>query len=101
MKEIASGTISGTIAKDVFAEMVARGERPRDIIAAKGLEQLADASDLAPLVDRVLEEHGDKVEQYRAGKTALLGFFIGQVMRASQGRANPGMVRELLTRRLG
>ena len=97
---INAGTISGTIAKDVFAKMLTTGERPRDIVAAKGLEQLTDSSDLAPLVDRVLGDHGDKVAQYRAGKTALIGFFIGQVMGASRGRANPQLVRELLTERL-
>ena len=97
---IVAGTISGTVAKEVFAEMLTSGERPRDIVAAKGLEQLTDASDLAPLVDRVLDGHADKVAQYRAGKTALIGFFIGQVMGASRGRANPQLVRELLDERL-
>ncbi len=97
---IAGDTISGKIAKDVFAEMVATGERPRAIVAARGLEQLTGASDLEPLVERVLDSHRDKVAEYRAGKTALLGFFIGQVMSASRGRANPGQVRELLSQRL-
>ncbi len=98
---IASGTISGTVAKDVFAEMLQTGKRARDIVAAEGLEQLGDSSDLEPLVDRVFDDHRDKVEQYRAGKTALMGFFIGQVMSASRGRANPQLVRELLSDRLG
>ena len=98
---IAASTISGPIAKDVFADMLRTGKSPRDIVAAKGLEQLTDASDLAPLVDRVLEQHADKVAQYRDGKKALFGFFIGQVMGASRGRANPQLVRELLGKHLG
>ena len=98
---IVAGTISGSIAKDVFAEMLKTGEPPRDIVRARGLEQLTDAADLAPLVERVLEQHADKVAQYRDGKKALFGFFIGQVMGASRGRANPQLVRELLSDRLG
>ena len=96
----ADGIVSGPAAKEVFAEMVESGKPPREIVAAKGLEQLTDSGDLAPLVDRVLDQHGDKVAQYRDGKTALLGFFIGQVMAASRGRANPQLVRELLGERL-
>ena len=96
----AAGAISGTVAKDVFAEMLRSGERPGDIVADRGLEQLTDASDLEPLVARVLDDHRDKVAQYRDGKTALLGFFIGRVMSASRGRANPQLVGELLRSRL-
>ncbi|MCP3957694.1 MAG: glutamine--tRNA ligase/YqeY domain fusion protein [bacterium] len=97
---IITDTISGKIAKGVFADMLATGEDPATIVARKGLEQVTDAGELGTLVDRVLDENSDKVEEYRAGKTALLGFFVGQVMRASRGKANPGLANNLLKSRL-
>ncbi|MEM7356775.1 MAG: glutamine--tRNA ligase, partial [Acidobacteriota bacterium] len=98
---IDDGTISGKIGKDVFAEMLTSGDGPRAIVEAKGWQQVTDDAGLAPLIDRVFAEHADKVEQYRAGKTALFGFFVGQVMRASRGQANPQRANELLKVRLG
>ncbi len=95
-----AGTITGKIAKEVFAHLVAEGGKPQEIVAAKGLRQLDDEGELAAVVTGVLAEHADKAEQYRAGKTALLGFFVGQVMRATGGRANPQLVNELLRREL-
>ncbi len=97
---IAGGTISGTIGKDVFAEMLATGASPRRIVEDKGLEQLTEPDQLEPLIDRVLEAHADKVAEYRAGKSALFGFFVGQVMRQSGGRANPQLANQLLKQRL-
>jgi glutaminyl-tRNA synthetase len=93
--------ISSRIAKDVFAEMVAQGGDPAAIVAREGLTQVADPDVLAPVVDRVLAAHADKAEQYRAGKAGLLGFFVGQVMRETQGRANPELTQELVRSRLG
>jgi glutaminyl-tRNA synthetase len=96
-----SGAITGPAAKEVFAELVDRGGDPERIIAARGLDQVTDEGEVAALVDRVLVESPDSVERYRSGKTALLGFFVGQVLRASEGRADPQVVRKVLTERLG
>ncbi len=98
---VAGGTITATAAREVFAELVAAGGSPRAIVARRGLERLADATTLAALVDRVLADHPEEAARYRAGKTSLLGFFIGRVMAASAGAADPAAVRELLRERLG
>lgn len=97
---IDAGTISTKIAKEVFAVMLEEGGKPGEIVDRRGLEQLTDESSLEPVVAEVLAAHPGKVEEYRGGKTALLGFFVGQVMRATSGRANPQLVNELLRRRL-
>ena len=94
------GRISGTIAKDVFAEMLAGGGRPAEIVERKGLRQLSDADELSPVVAQVLAQNPDQVKAYRGGKTALLGFFVGQVMRATRGQADPQLVYQLLKDRL-
>ncbi len=98
---VESGNITVTAAKDVFAEMVDRGGDPRQIIAERGLGQVSDEDAIAAIVDEVLAANPDKVDQYRAGKTGLLGFFVGQVVRSSQGKANPVVVQRLLSARLG
>ena len=97
---ISDGTISGRIAKDVFAEMVESGGSPAEIVEAKGLKQVSDTGAIEAMVDEVLAANQDKVEEYRGGKDKLFGFFVGQVMKASQGQANPGMVNELLKSKL-
>jgi glutaminyl-tRNA synthetase len=91
-----AGTITGAVGKKVFAEMLATGDRPRQIVERRGLEQVGDAGELAPVVARVLAAEADNVAAYRAGKTALMGHFVGQVMKATRGRANPRLVQELL-----
>ena len=78
-----------------------RGGDPEQIIAERGLAQVSDEDTIAALVDEVLAANPDKVDQYRAGKTGLLGFFVGQVVRSSQGKANPQVVQRLLGDRLG
>jgi glutaminyl-tRNA synthetase len=100
VKAVESGTITGPAAKDVFAEMMQRGGDPDQIIAERGLAQLSDEAAIAGIVDEVLAANPDKVAQYRGGKTALSGFFVGQVVKASQGRANPQVVQKLLADRL-
>jgi aspartyl-tRNA(Asn)/glutamyl-tRNA(Gln) amidotransferase subunit B len=97
---IADGTISGRLAKEVFAEMVASGADPAAIVEAKGLRQMSDAGAIAAAIDAVLAANADKVGEYRAGRDKLYGFFVGQVMRATQGKANPALVNELLRKRL-
>jgi aspartyl-tRNA(Asn)/glutamyl-tRNA(Gln) amidotransferase subunit B len=97
---IADGTISGRLAKDVFAEMVATGADPAAIVETKGLRQVTDTTAIAAAIDAVLAAQPDKLAQYRDGRDKLYGFFVGQVMRATQGKANPALVNELLKKKL-
>ena len=97
---IADGTISGRLAKDVFAEMVATGADPAAIVDNKGLRQVTDEGAIAAAIDTVLAAQTDKVAEYRSGRDKLYGFFVGQVMRATQGKANPTLVNELLKKKL-
>jgi aspartyl-tRNA(Asn)/glutamyl-tRNA(Gln) amidotransferase subunit B len=97
---IDKGTISGSIAKGVFERMVASGRSADDIVAAEGLTQISDESQIAALVAEVLATHADAVAQYRAGKTTTFGFLVGQVMKAAGGKANPKRVNDLLKRAL-
>ena len=93
---IADGTISGRIAKDVFAEMFETGQDAAAIVAAKGLRQIADSDEITAMVSAVLKDNPDKVVEYRSGKQKLFGFFVGQVMKRSQGKANPQLVNQIL-----
>jgi aspartyl-tRNA(Asn)/glutamyl-tRNA(Gln) amidotransferase subunit B len=97
---IEDGTISGRIAKDVFEKMFQSGEDARSIVAREGLTQVADAGELGAVVDTVLAEHAKVVEDYRAGKKAALGFLVGQVMKATSGKASPAVVNTLLIEKL-
>jgi len=97
---IADGTISGRIAKDVFAEMVETGEAPGAIVDKKGLRQVSDEGAIEAAVDAALAAHPAQVAQY-ATNPKVLGFFVGQVMKATQGKANPALVNELLRKKLG
>ena len=100
MTLIDDGTISRTTAKDVFAEMSERGDHPAQIVERRGLRQLSDPKTIEPLVNKLVAENPDKAAQYRAGRTGLLGFFVGQVMKESGGRANPELVKEMVEARL-
>ncbi len=97
---IDDGTISGKIAKTVFEEMHDTQDAPADIVERKGLRQVTDEGAITSAVDTVLEQQADKVAEYRAGKEQLLGFFVGQVMKATAGKANPKAVNEILRARL-
>ncbi len=97
---IADNTISGRIAKDVFAEMFETGKAAADIVEEKGLKQVTDTGAIEALIDEVLSANADKVEQYKGGKEKLFGFFVGQVMKQSQGKANPAMVNQILKDKL-
>jgi aspartyl-tRNA(Asn)/glutamyl-tRNA(Gln) amidotransferase subunit B len=100
LQRIFDGTISGKIAKDVF-EAMWNGEGDADaIIDNKGLKQITDTGAIEAIIDEVIAANPHQVEQYRAGKDKLLGFFVGQVMKASKGKANPGQVNELLRSKL-
>jgi aspartyl-tRNA(Asn)/glutamyl-tRNA(Gln) amidotransferase subunit B len=98
---IEDGKISGNIAKKVFQTMSRTGEDPAAIVDREGLAQVSDAGAIEGLVDEVLAANADKVEEYRGGKDKLLGFFVGQVMQRSSGKANPQLVNEVVRRKLG
>jgi glutaminyl-tRNA synthetase len=89
-------TISATLGKEVFAHMAEQGGDPRQIVAERGLAQINDAGELAEVVARVVAANPEKAAQYRGGKSGLLGFFVGQVMRETQNRANPKLAQELV-----
>ncbi len=95
-----SGVISGKIAKMVFEEMCASGKSARQIVDEKGLVQVRDESEIEAAVDQVLSENPKEVEQFRGGKDKLIGFFVGQVMRKTKGKANPQLVNEILRKKL-
>jgi aspartyl-tRNA(Asn)/glutamyl-tRNA(Gln) amidotransferase subunit B len=101
VKLICAGTISSKIAKEVFDEMWGTDKSAEDVVADKGLKQVSDTGEIEAMVDKVLADNPKEVEAYRGGKTKLIGFFVGQVMRASRGKANPDVVNELLTAKLG
>jgi aspartyl-tRNA(Asn)/glutamyl-tRNA(Gln) amidotransferase subunit B len=98
---VAKGTISGSMAKDVFEKMIATGRPAGEIVKAEGLAQIDDEAQIVALITAVLDKHGDAVAQYRSGKTNAIGFLVGQVMKATGGKANPARVNELLKRALG
>lgn len=97
---ITDNTISGRIAKDVFAEMFESGKDASTIVEEKGLRQVTDTGAIEELIDSVMASQTEKVAEYRSGKDKLFGFFVGQVMKQSQGKANPAMVNELLKKKL-
>jgi len=97
---VEKGTISGKIAKTVMEEMCATGKAPQAIIEEKGLVQISNVDEIERIISKVIEENPKPVEQYRQGKTGNLGFFVGQVMKATGGRANPQTVNEVLKKRL-
>jgi aspartyl-tRNA(Asn)/glutamyl-tRNA(Gln) amidotransferase subunit B len=96
-----SGRISNNAAKDVFAEVVKSGKGVDDVIKEKGLEQVSDASAIEAAVDEVLARSPGEVQSYKAGKKQVLGFFVGQVMKAMKGKANPQVINQVLAKKLG
>ncbi|ABK43202.1 aspartyl/glutamyl-tRNA(Asn/Gln) amidotransferase subunit B [Magnetococcus marinus MC-1] len=98
---ILDNTISGKIAKEVFASMFESGSDPDTIIEEKGLKQITDSGAIEAAIDKVLALNSTQVEQYRGGQEKLFGFFIGQVMKATQGKANPAELNKLLKQKLG
>jgi aspartyl-tRNA(Asn)/glutamyl-tRNA(Gln) amidotransferase subunit B len=98
---IDKGVISGKTAKKVFEEMYATGKDPADIVTSKGLEQVSDHGELDGVIDDILAAHPRQVEEYRQGKEKVFGFFIGETMKATRGKANPQLVNELLRKKLG
>jgi len=100
LKLVESGAISGKIAKTVFDEMYKTGKEAGKIVEEKGLVQVSDTGAIEKIIDEVLAANRDKVEEYRGGKEKLFGFFVGQIMKASKGKANPVLVNEILLKKL-
>ena len=96
LRLVAAGEVSGTAAKQAFALMVEERAEPLDVVARHDLRQVSDSGELAAVVAAVLAAHPAQVEQYRAGKEQVAGFFVGQVMKATQGKANPQLAAELV-----
>ncbi len=92
--------ISSKQAKEVFALILEEDKDPRVIVSEHGMEQVSDSSAIEAVVDEVLADNPDKVEQYRAGKTGLIGFFVGQCMKKMQGQGNPKMINQMLEEKL-
>ena len=97
---IESGKVSNRLAKDIFEEMCETGKSPRDIISEKGLSQISDEGELEKLVNDVLSANPENVEKYKNGKDKLFGFFVGEAMKLSKGKANPKLLNELLKSKL-
>lgn len=101
LKLVSSGELSGKLAKEVFAKMLATGDTARAIVDREGLKQISDTGALDKILDEVLAANPKQVEQYKSGKTQVIGFLVGQVMKASKGQANPAAVNEMLKAKLG
>ena len=97
---IDTGTISGKIAKDILPELLSAGGSPQKLVESKGLIQISDTGAIDRAIDAVLAANPKELEQYRAGKTKLLGFFVGKVMKETGGRADPKLTNELLANKL-
>ena len=95
-----SGTVSLKVAREIFPELYSSGMTPEQLVKEKGLLQVSDEGQLNDIINEVLAQHPAQVEQYRGGKEAVLGFLVGQVMKASKGKANPGMVNQILKEKL-
>jgi aspartyl-tRNA(Asn)/glutamyl-tRNA(Gln) amidotransferase subunit B len=98
---ISDQTISGNVAKIVFASMWSSGAAADAVIAQQGLKQITDSAAIERVIDEVMQNNPGQLAEYRAGKDKLFGFFVGQVMKATGGKANPAQLNELLRRKLG
>ena len=100
LKLLDEDVISGKIAKTVFEAMAESGNTATAIVEEQGLVQVSDTSAIDPIVDAIIEGHPDEVERYRGGQKKLIGFFVGQVMKQTKGKANPKVVNEILRKKL-
>ena len=97
---ITSGKISGKIAKDVFEKMQENNKDPQQIVEKESLTQQSDPKELEKIISEVLSKNQDKLTQYKSGKIKLFGYFVGEVMKVSKGKANPRLVNEILKTKL-
>jgi aspartyl-tRNA(Asn)/glutamyl-tRNA(Gln) amidotransferase subunit B len=101
IKLIASGELSGKLAKEVFAKMFTSGDAPGVVIEREGLKQISDSGALGAMLDEVIAANPKQVEQYRGGKTTVINYLVGQAMKATRGQANVAVVTDLLKQKLG
>lgn len=101
IKMVDKATISNKIAKQVFEEMVTSGANPKEIVEKRGLLQISDPDHIGRVIDEIIEKNYENLEKFRAGNKKLLGFFVGQVLKATGGKANPKLVNQLLVQKLG
>mgnify|MGYP005694651761 FL=1 len=97
---IQEGTISGKMAKNLLPDLQNSDQSVKGLVEAKGLVQVSDEQELLKMIDGLIQEHAAQVEEYRGGKTKVLGFFVGQLMKQTQGKANPGVANKLIKSRL-
>ena len=97
---IENGTISGKIAKEVFEDMVSSGKSAKEIVKEKGMTQISDESELERIISKILDDNPDAIAKYKIGDQKIIGFFVGQVMKKTQGKANPKVVNEILRKGL-
>ena len=97
---IEKGTISGKIAKEILPELLVKGGSAQKLVEKKGLVQISDTGEIEKIIDEILTANADKVEQFRNGKTKIRGFFVGQVMKKTGGRADPKLTNQLLGKKL-
>lgn len=100
IKMVKGGQISGKIAKEVFEEMYTTKKAAADIVKSKGLTQISDEGELARIVEEIVNANPDNVAKFKAGKTNVIGFFVGEIMKATKGKANPGVINKLLKEKL-
>ena len=101
MKLVDEETISNKIAKEVFEQMLKSGDDPSKIVESQGLIQISDPAEILPIIDEVVANNPDNLAKFKAGNTKLLGFFVGQVLKATGGKANPKVVNTLVAEKLG
>ena len=97
---IEDGTISGKIAKDILPELLTQGGSAKELVERKGLIQISDTGAIEAIIEQVIQENPKELEQYRNGKTKLLGFFVGKVIKQTGGRADPKLTNQLLAQKL-
>ena len=97
---VSNKTLSSTMAKEVFNEMLSVNESPNEIVKRKGLTQVSDTGELEKIILEIISKNPEQVEKYKNGKTSVIGFFVGEVMKSTKGRANPQIVNELLKNNL-
>ena len=100
VKVVDSGVITGKVGKELVIEVIENGIDPEEIIENKGLKQVTDESAIEKIIDEVIEENPDAVENYKKGKTTVIGFLVGKVMKKSKGKASPQIVNKLLKEKL-
>ena len=97
---ISKNTISGKIAKEILPELIQKNISPKKLVEEKGLSMISDSSSILPIIDELITEHSDEVQAFRNGKTKLLGFFVGQLMKRTKGKADPKLANKLLAEKL-